>query len=165
MFLDRLAIATLRIVLGWGFLSAGVTKFLAYWSDAPFSAAAFLETGTTGTWPGTVAGAAIVNPTHGLWAFIAANPNLLAVVNFLVVFGEIAVGAALIVGLATRYFGILAAVMMGLITIAAWDFQLGLVNLTVFSMVVALVLVAVDAGRAYGLDAKVVIAPSHAFAA
>jgi uncharacterized membrane protein YphA (DoxX/SURF4 family) len=36
------ALALLRIVLGWGFLYAGLSKFLQIGADGPFTSAGFL---------------------------------------------------------------------------------------------------------------------------
>lgn len=151
------ALALLRIVLGWGFLYAGLAKFLQIGADGPFTAAGFLKFGTAGTWPGVAAAAegappVIVNPTHDLWVSLAANAGMLTVVDTLVVFGQIAIGAALILGLATRFAGIMGALMMAFLTIAAWDFGHGLVNQTMLYATVAIVLAATHAGLAYGLD-------------
>ena len=49
-------------------------------------------------------------------------------VNFLVVFGEIAIGIALILGIATRFAGLAGALMMALFYVASWDFAHGFVN-------------------------------------
>ncbi len=151
------ALAALRVFLGIGFLTAGLMKFLQIGAEGPFTAAGFLKFGTAGSWPGVAAAAegappVIVNPTHDLWIAVAGNATLLSIVDTLVVFGQIAVGAALILGLATRFSGIMGALMMGFLTIAAWDFGHGIVNQTSLYMVVALVLAATHAGMAYGLD-------------
>ena len=51
--------------------------------------------------------------------------------NTLVVFGEVAIGIALILGFATRFAGVMGAILMGLISIAAWNFGFGPINETV----------------------------------
>jgi thiosulfate dehydrogenase [quinone] large subunit len=151
------ALAALRVVLGWGFLYAGLSKFLMIGTTTAFSAAGYLKFGTLGTWPGVAAAAdgappVIVNPTHGFWVSLAANTSVVEFINFLVVFGEIAIGACLIVGLATRFSGLMGALMMGLFTIASWDFAHGLVNETLIYAAAALVIAVTRAGLAYGLD-------------
>ena len=151
------ALAALRIVLGWGFLYAGLSKFFMIGSGEPFTSAGFLKFASAGTWPGVAEAAegappVIVNPTHDIWVAIASNPSLLSVVDTLVVFGQVAIGATLILGLATRFSGLMGAVMMTFLTLAAWDFGHGLVNQTSLYAVVALVLAATHAGKAYGLD-------------
>jgi thiosulfate dehydrogenase (quinone) large subunit len=151
------ALAILRVVLGWGFLYAGLAKFLTIGGGAAFSALGYLKFGTLGTWPGVAAAAegappVVVNPTHGLWVSLAGNVSVVEFVNVLVVFGEIAIGAALILGLATRFSALMGALMMGLFTVASWDFAHGLVNETVIYATGAIVLAATRAGLAYGLD-------------
>ena len=148
-------LAALRILTGAGFLYAGLEKVFDFTgSGAPFSAAGFLKFGTGGTLPGSAADA-IVNPTHALWINIAANPGLVGAINWLVVVGELAIGIALILGFATRLAGILGALLMIFITVAAWSFAFGPINETVMYAAVALYLAYAEAGLAYGLDAKI----------
>jgi thiosulfate dehydrogenase [quinone] large subunit len=52
----------------------------------------------------------------------------MSVVSFLVVFGEIAIDVALVLGLATRFAGIAGTLLMALFWVATWDFAHGLVN-------------------------------------
>ena len=66
-------LAALRIVLGIGFLYAGLEKVFDFaGSGKPFSALGFLAHGTAGTMPGSAADA-VVNPTSGFWVGLAAN--------------------------------------------------------------------------------------------
>jgi len=146
-------LAALRIVLGAGFLYAGLEKVFDFaGSGKPFSAAGFLQFGTAGTLPGSADGA-IVNPTHDFWVSMATNAALVDAVNFLVVSGELLIGVALILGFATRFAGVMGALLMGFITIAAWDFGFGPINETVMYVTVALYVAYAEAGLAYGLDA------------
>ena len=146
------ALASLRVFLGAAFLFAGLEKIFDFaGSGKAFSAVGFLKFATGGTLPGSDP-KAIVNPTHDLWVSLAGNGQLMPIVNWLVVVGETAIGIALILGLATRFSGILGAVMMGLITVAAWSFANGPFNATVLYAAVALYLAAANAGHAYGLD-------------
>jgi uncharacterized membrane protein YphA (DoxX/SURF4 family) len=148
-------LATLRILLGAGFLYAGLEKVFDFTaSGKPFSAAGFLQFGSNGSLPGSDP-KAVVNPTHDLWVAIAGNPTLISIINSLVVIGEVAIGVALILGFATRFAGVVGAVMMALITVAAWDFAFGPVNETVLYAAIALYLAYAEAGLAYGLDAVI----------
>ncbi|OGN80794.1 MAG: hypothetical protein A2X23_00250 [Chloroflexi bacterium GWC2_73_18] len=148
-------ILLLRLVLGWGFLYAGLAKVIDFeGSGEPFSAFGFLKFATGGTAPGMGEGQ-IVNPAHDFWVGLTANPALIDVINFLVVFGELAIGAALILGLATRFAAIMGALMMALFWLAAWDFQHGIVNNQLLYGVTALFLGYVNAGHYYGVDAIV----------
>jgi thiosulfate dehydrogenase [quinone] large subunit len=143
----------LRIVLGWGFFFAGIEKLFAL-GGAPFSAGGFLTHATGGSWPGVDA-KTIVNPTHGLWVSIGSNAGLVSAINVLVVAGEIAIGACLILGLATRFAGIMGAVMTGLFYVAAWSFANGIVNEQLLFAVTGGFLAYVGAGQYYGLDAVI----------
>ncbi|MCC6617651.1 MAG: DoxX family membrane protein [Chloroflexi bacterium] len=142
-------ILALRLITGWAFLFAGLQKVLA---AEPFSAYGFLVFGTGGTAEGAVEGA-IVNPTQAFWVGLANSPQLLEAINFIVPFGQIAIGVALILGLATRFAALMGFVMMAAFTIAAWDFAHGFVNLTALLGIVALILGVIRAGEIYGLDA------------
>ena len=144
-------ILALRLVTGWVFLFAGLQKVLP---AEPFSAAAFLMSGTAGTAEGAAEGT-IVNPTNAFWVDLANNPQLLEIFNFLVPFGQIAIGAALILGLATRFAAVMGFLMMAGFTIAAWDFAHGFINQTVLLGTAALVLGVIRAGEVYGIDAIV----------
>ena len=93
-----------------------------------------------------------VNPTQAFWVSLAANADLIAVINFLVVFGEIAIGVALILGLATRFAAIAAVVMMGLFYIANFSFANGPFNEQFMYGAVAAVLAYTGAGEHYGVD-------------
>jgi len=145
------ALAALRVTLGIGFLYAGLEKIFDFAGSGAFSAAGFLKFATLGTLPG-VDPKTVVNPTHQLWVNLAGYEQLMPVLNWLVVTGETAIGIALILGIAVRISGVLGAVLMGLITVAAWNFGLGPINETVLYGVVALYLAAVNAGRVYGVD-------------
>jgi thiosulfate dehydrogenase [quinone] large subunit len=145
-------LAALRILLGAGFLYAGLEKVFDFaGTGKAFTAAGFLKAGTNGSYPGSDP-KAIVNPTHDLWVTIAGNAALVDTINFLVVSGEILIGIALIIGFATRFAGVAGALLMGFITIAAWNFGLGFVNETVLYGAVALYLAYAEAGLAYGID-------------
>ena len=146
-------LATLRILLGAGFLFAGLEKFFE-WGGSAFNAAGFLKGATLGALPASETGA-VVNPTHDFWVALAANADLMPFVNFLVVFGEIAIGVALILGLATRFAGAAALLMMALFYIANYSFANGPFNEQFFYGAIAAVLVYTGAGEHYGLDAWV----------
>jgi len=152
---DR-GLVILRVVLGFGFLWAGLEKFFEIKGTGPFSAAGFLSHATAGTVPNMVghdAATMVHNPTHQLWVDLAANPGLVGIVNFLVVFGEIAIGVALILGIATRLAGSLGALMMFLFWIAAWDFANGIINEQFVYMLLSAVVAYTSSGLVFGLDA------------
>ena len=147
-------LAVLRIALGAGFLYAGIDKVVHFGGGSPFDATGFLAHATGGTFPGAAADT-VVNPTNGFWVALAGNPGLMSAVNFLVVFGEIAIGLALILGIATRFAGIAGALMMALFYVASWDFAHGLVNEQFLYGILAAFVAYAKAGEAYGMDAYI----------
>jgi len=146
--------AILRVAVGLIFLLAGIHK--AFMSAQPFNAAGFLQHATNGT-PllSTPVEGVIYNPTQPIWAALGANAAVMPFVNWLVVFGEIAIGAALVLGLATRFAALMGSLMLAFFLFAAWDFQNGLVNEHLAYLLVTGFVGYIGAGRYYGLDALV----------
>jgi thiosulfate dehydrogenase [quinone] large subunit len=153
---DR-GIFVLRAVVGFGFLFAGLDKFFMWASGAPFTATGFLKFASTGAWLGSDP-KAIVNPTHPFWVSLANNVSLMHVIDTMVVFGECAVGIALILGIATRFAGLCGATMMTLFFIANWSFANGPINEQLLYGLVAGVVAYVGAG-AYALDTAIAKLP------
>ncbi len=146
---QQIATAAVRITAGVMFLTAGLEKALG----GTFEAAGFLKGATAGTpYLATAAEKVIYNPTHDMWVSLAGNATLMPFVNWLVVFGEIAIGAALILGLFTRFAAVAGGLMMGLFYLAVWDFSHGIVNEQLLLGVVTLFLGVIGAGRYYGVD-------------
>ena len=145
------AIAGLRIVLGLGFLYAGLEKVLQFAGAGAFNAAGFLTHATGGALPGSAA-TAIVNPTHDFWVNLAGNAAAVSAINVLVQAGEIGIGIALILGFATRFASICAVLMMVLFYVANWSFATGPFNEQFMYGAVALFLGLVGAGEYYGVD-------------
>ena len=146
-------ILALRVVTGFYFLWAGLDKVFSFiGGPEPFSAAGFLTFGTVGTTSAAVAEGTIVNPTQPFWVDLASNAALLGAVDVLVPYGQIAIGLALILGLATRFAGVMGFLMMAFITVAAWDFAHGWINATSFLALASLLLGVIRAGEVYGID-------------
>ncbi len=145
----------LRVVLGFGFLYAGLEKLLDFAGAGSWSAAGFLKFATAGTVPNMVGHpeTMVHNPTRQFWVDLAANPTAVDLVNALVIAGELAIGVALILGVATRLAGALGALMMFLFWVAAWDFQYGIVNLQFVYMILSAIVAYASAGRVLGIDA------------
>lgn len=144
-------LAALRITLGAGFLFAGLEKILHFdGSTKAFDATGFLKFATAGTLPGSP-DKAIVNPTHDFWVALAGNPGLMSVINTMVVSGEVLIGLALILGLATRFAGVMGAVMMAFLWIANFSFANGPFNEQFFYGVVALFVAYAAAGEVWSL--------------
>jgi thiosulfate dehydrogenase [quinone] large subunit len=153
---DR-GIFMLRAGLGLGFAFAGFDKFFMWASGTPFTSLNYLKFGTTGSWLGSSA-TSVVNPTHDFWASLATNTSLVSVIDTLVVFGEIAIGVALILGLATRFAAVMGTVLMALFFVSNWSFANGPFNEQFFYGLIALVIAYVGAG-AYALDSVVAKLP------
>jgi thiosulfate dehydrogenase [quinone] large subunit len=147
-----LGILLTRVTVGWVFFYAGIEKVFG---ATPFTAAGFLKFGTIGTTAEKVADGTIVNPTHDFWVSLAGNGTLMPILNFRVVFGEVAIGAALILGLATRFASIAGALMMTLFWVAVWDFSHGVIEYHSVLAIVTLGLGIIGAGEYFGLDAIV----------
>jgi thiosulfate dehydrogenase [quinone] large subunit len=150
---DR-GIFLLRAGLGLGFAFAGFDKFFA---AKAFTAKGFLLGATNGAWLNSDP-KAIINPTHGFWVSVAGNPSLMTVLDTLVVFGEISIGVALILGLATRFAGLMGTVLMLSLFVANWSFANGPFNEQFMYGLMALTIAIVGAG-AYALDAVVAKVP------
>jgi thiosulfate dehydrogenase [quinone] large subunit len=144
----------IRLAMGWVFLFAGIDKFLNLDGGKPFTAAGFLQFGTAGSWPGVeLAQGQAINPTHAFWAGLATNQGLISVINVLVVFGEIAIGVALILGLFTRFASVMGTLMLLFFFFAAWDFELGILNEQLMYAIVTASLGIMSAGKVFGIDA------------
>ncbi len=148
------AIAGLRIVLGLGFLYAGLEKVFQFAGSGAFNAAGFLTHATGGALPGSAA-TAIVNPTHDFWVSLASNAAAVSAINVLVQAGEIGIGIALILGFATRFASGAALLMMVLFYVANWSFATGPFNEQFMYATVAAFLGLVGAGEYYGVDALI----------
>jgi len=143
----------LRAAVGLGMLFAGLDKFFMWAGGTPFTSAGYLKFGTTGAWLGSDA-KAIVNPTHGFWVDLASNASLIHVVDTLVVFGEVAIGAALVLGLATRFSAIMGVILMATLYISNWSFANGPFNEQFMYLAIMATIAYVGAG-AYALDTVV----------
>jgi len=154
---DR-GIFVLRAGIGIGLLFAGLDKFFMWASGTPFTSAGYLKFGTTGSWLGSDA-KAIVNPTHDFWVSLAGNASLVHIVDTLVVFGECAVGLALLLGLATRFSAVMGTILMALLYVSSWSFANGPFN-EQFMYGLATVAILMTGAGAYALDTVVAKLPA-----
>lgn len=127
---QKISLTLLRLSLGILFLYSGLDKLL---SD--FSASGFLQNATKG-------------PFAELFASMAGN----VVVDWIVIFGEILIGLSLISGLLVRVSSFFGALMMALFYLAVLPPEHGIVNQNIVYICALGVLIAFDAGRAWGLD-------------
>ncbi|MDO8599546.1 MAG: DoxX family membrane protein, partial [bacterium] len=132
----RMILAILRIVLGWLFLYAGITKVL----DPAWSAAGYLRGAKTFT---------------GFYQWLASAPNI-GWVNFLNEWGLVLLGISLILGIGVRLSGVLGAVLMLLYYFPVLVFprvgQGYLVDQHIIYALVLLSFAAMRAGRVFGLE-------------
>jgi thiosulfate dehydrogenase [quinone] large subunit len=157
--MDRNAkgIFVMRAAVGLGLLFAGLDKFLM-WGGHVFTSKGYLQFGTTGTWIGTDP-KTVVNPTHDFWVSLAGNATLVSIIDTLVVFGEVAVGAALLVGLATRFSALMGTILMALLYVSNWSFANGPFNEQFYYGIITAVIVFTGAG-AYALDTAIAKLPA-----
>ncbi len=130
------SLLTLRLVMGWTFFYAGITKVL----DPEWSAEGFL-----------LQGIPEANPFTGLWSAIAAD--WLWLVDPLNAWGLTLVGLALLVGFAVRFSAFWGAVMMLFYWLSSFPLENAL--LVDDHVVYALLLFglgAFGAGRILGVD-------------
>lgn len=155
--ISRFGVALLRVVVGVIFVWAGVGKLFNDGAPGNWTAAGFLKFATNGTlgWPfasGTPDPKHVYNPTHDFWVSLAGNDTAMTIVNNLVVAGEVCIGVALVLGIVTRFAGVMGALMMGFFFLAGWAFSNGIVEEHATYGVVLLALAGMGAGNYYGLD-------------
>ncbi|MDO8425638.1 MAG: DoxX family protein [bacterium] len=134
-------IALLRIAMGWVFLSAGLEKLL---KDGGWSAAGYLK-GATGPFADffhAIAGAAWVDQLN-MW-------------------GLTLIGIALILGVAVRWSSFWGIVLMLLYYGAGFESNTahGWLDQHVYYSLVLCTFLVLGAGKWYGLDAKLKVAPA-----
>lgn len=152
---QKVSLVSLRLVMGWMFFYAGITKIL----DPNFSAAGYLK--------GAKTFAGFYN--------IFLNPQILPVINFLNEWGIFLVGVSLLLGVLTRfssfvgagllllyYFPILGYLPQGMVTVLSGIFPFNLplypdthsfiVDSHIIEVAVLMVVGSFKAGRVFGLE-------------
>ena len=141
----------LRLVMAWIFLQAGLEKLAdGGWGDPlAWSSAGFLQNAV-----------AEANPFHGLFTWFAEYGSI---VDPLVIFGQILIGLALLLGVFVRFAALMGGLQMLLFWTAAWEGGLAegfpvahgyFIDSSFVYMVLLFALGAWGAGRILGLDAK-----------
>ncbi len=131
-------VVLMRLTMGWIFLYSGLDKLIN-----GFSASGFLVNATKG-------------PLGGMFQDLGASATAVNVINPMVVWGEILIGLALVLGVTTRWAAFWGATMMFLFYIAQFPpehnpfMEYYLVYILVLGMLGAL-----GAGRILGLDAVI----------
>jgi thiosulfate dehydrogenase [quinone] large subunit len=135
-------VLALRLMMGYAFLHAGVSKLIG---PEPFSAAGYLAN----------APAAAGSPLAGVYATMAATPWFVDFVNVAVPYGQVAIGLGVLFGALTRLAAFWGAFMMLLFYFGNWNVAHGFVNGDLTYMVVFLTVAALGAGRILGLDSYI----------
>lgn len=150
------SVISLRVIMAWVFLQAGLQKLFGNGLDG------FLNDPVTGGFDahGFLVGATASSPAHGMFTWMAEN----FWVEPVVVWGQILVGLALLLGVLVRWSAFWGAVMMILFWLAALEggilqglpFEHGyVVDYTLVYAFLLFGLGAVGAGRILGLDARI----------
>jgi thiosulfate dehydrogenase [quinone] large subunit len=130
-------VAVLRVITGWWFFHAGVTKLLDV--GLGFEAAGYLN-GMSGTTIGPLA------------TFLAGFPDI---IGALVPVLETLIGLALMAGLLVRLAAFGGAFFMTMFWVGNGGFAHGVVNGDFMGLLLFLTMIVLAAGRYYGLDAIV----------
>lgn len=131
-------VLSLRLMMGFAFLYAGLDKLLA----GGFSAHGYLANAVP----------ANGGPFVDQFLWMAGNSTMMAVVDVAVPFGQVAIGLGLLVGAFVRLAAFFGALMMAMFYVANWDIAHGFINGDFAYMLVFLAVAAFGAGRILGLD-------------
>jgi thiosulfate dehydrogenase [quinone] large subunit len=130
-------IATLRVIVGWWFFHAGVTKLIE--SELHFTAGPSYLRGMGDTVLGPVA----------VWM----GTTIPGLVEAIVPLAETLIGLALIAGALVRLAAFGGAVFMAFFWVGNAEFGHGVVNGDLMGLLLFVTLMVLGAGRYYGLDA------------
>ena len=133
--------AFLRLVVGWWFLHAGLTKYAWVPGGSAFDAAGWMTGATQGTL------------VHPITAWAAGTPPMLAAANAMVPLGETLIGLGLIVGCLVRLASFFGVVLMSFFYFGNAAFDHGYVNGDLFGLLLFVTMIVWGAGRVFGLDA------------
>lgn len=132
--------AALRIVTGYWFLHAGVTKF-AFVAGEPFDASGYLLNGTGGS------------PIHGFFLWAGQTPWLLELTNVMIPVGETLIGLGLLVGGLVRLASFFGGILMVFFYLGNASWSHGFVNGDLMGLLLFATVGILGAGRVLGLDA------------
>lgn len=130
----------LRIVVGYWFLMAGLTKYAWFPGGEAFSAAGWMTGATQGTL------------VHGFLSWVAGVPVLLTFTNVMIPLGETLIGLGVLLGAFVRLASIFGAFLMAFFYLGNANFAHGYVNSEFMGLVLFLTLIVWGAGRIYGVD-------------
>lgn len=127
----------LRVITGWWFFASGLEKMLE--NGLLYDAEGWMLYGAEGT---------IIHPITEWFAL-----NAVVIPNFMVPWGEFAIGLGLILGCLTRLAAANGALLMGFFYFGNAEWGHGFVNGDLMGLVLFLTIVVFGAGRVYGIDA------------
>lgn len=130
-------LAFLRVLTGYWFLHAGVTKLMEW----PFSAEGYLLNASRGT---------VLAPVE-VWV----AHNALWLPNVMVPVGETLIGLGLVVGFLTRLAAFNGAFLMAFFYVTNHGWSHGMVNGDLMGLLLFVTVAVLGAGRVLGLDAYV----------
>lgn len=142
------AMVALRMLIGWHLLYEGLAKLSnPYWTSAGFLADS-------------------KGPLSGLYLWLASDPGRLTIVDWLNQWGLTLIGAAMILGVGSRYVTLLAVLLLGLYYLgspplpgieisAPAEGSYLIVNKTLIEFVALIVLWLFPTGRQVGFDSYV----------
>jgi uncharacterized membrane protein YphA (DoxX/SURF4 family) len=125
-------LSLLRMAIGWHLLSEGLAKLL----DGGWTAREYL--------------AAADGPLAGVFRWMAETPAVLSTVDFLNVWGQVAIGLGLMLGLLTQVACVAGAILLAFYYVAYPPAYL--VSPVLVEMLALVGLTTVPTGRAFGLD-------------
>ena len=133
-------VAVLRVVTGYWFLHAGITKF-AFIAGEPFSAQGYLVN------------APAASPIQGFLVWAGQTPWLLEFTNFMIPVGETLIGLGLVAGALVRLASFFGGVLMVFFYLGNASWSHGLVNGDLMGLMLFVTVGILGAGRVLGLDA------------
>jgi len=147
---QKFILVTLRLAIGWHFLSEGMGKLMKYpaWTAKGYLLGSY-------------------GPLSPFFKWMAANPNLMTFSDFMVSWGLTLAGICLLLGLFTRLGCVMGVVFLTMFYVSypPWSFMPGvstptdsnylLVNKNVVEALGLLVVMAFPTGRFAGLDSLV----------
>jgi thiosulfate dehydrogenase [quinone] large subunit len=134
-------VLALRLMMGSAFFYAGWEKIVA---AEPFSATGYLLNAVPAA-----------SPLAGLFHWMGSTAWFAEFLAIAVPWGELLIGIALLLGLATRLAAFWGAFMMLMFYFSNWSVEHGLINGDFAYMLVFLAVAAFGAGRILGLDARI----------
>jgi thiosulfate dehydrogenase [quinone] large subunit len=131
-------VLSLRLMMGYAFLHAGLDKVL----EANWTAGGYLSNVAANNG----------NPLAEVFAWMAGQSMMMHFVNVAVPWGELLIGIALLAGAFTRLAAFWGAFMMAMFYFGNWNIEHGIINGDFAYMLVFLAVAAFGAGRIIGLD-------------